>query len=174
MPLIRYAVGDQGGVVTFTEAETAAESLGLRMQELAAKGGVPVYQLPFVYVYERADFSTKLYGAIMYPEHIREALQDEELFINITGKFMMHTRHDENQDQYLELNIELRQNGTPSDELEARIKEVTTEHLLAKNSEYRNNYNSLGERVVPRVIFWPHGDEKYFKPTIKQKWVTKD
>lgn len=174
LPLIRYAVGDQGGVMTFDEAKAHALGNDFDISAEAAEAGVPVYQLPFVYVYERADFSTKLYGAIMYPEHIREALQDEQLLMDITGKFTMHTRHDENQDQYLELNIELRQNGAPTEALKAFIRELTVANLLAKNSEYRNNYSSMGERVAPRVVFWPHGDEKYFKPNIKQKWVVKD
>ncbi len=174
LPLIRYAVGDQGGVFSFDDAITCAKNLNTDVAKCAAEAEAPLYQLPFVYVYERADFSTKLYGAIMYPEHIREALQDEKLLQDITGKFNMHTRLDDNHDQYLELNVELRQNGTASEELTKSIKEVTTALLLEKNSEYRNNYASMGEKVTPRVVFWPHGDEKYFKTTIKQKWVIKD
>ncbi len=174
LPLIRYEVGDQGGVMTFDEAQNVSVLHGNELSTKLEEANVPLYRLPFVYVYERADFSTKLYGAIMYPEHIREALQEDVLLMDITGKFTMHTRIDENQDQFLELNVELRQNGEASPELVKTIQEITKANLLLKNSEYRNNYASMGDKVVPQVVFWPHGDEKYFKATIKQKWVVKD
>jgi hypothetical protein len=44
-------------------------------------------------------------------------------------------------------------------------------NLLEKNSEYENNHKSMGQKVLPQIVLWPHADETYFKPGIKQQWV---
>ncbi|OGG57351.1 hypothetical protein A2853_02425 [Candidatus Kaiserbacteria bacterium RIFCSPHIGHO2_01_FULL_55_17] len=174
MPLVRYAVGDTGGVHSFDELQDRMKENGLSLKKQAKASRAPLYQLPFVYVYERADFSTKLYGAIMYPEHVREALQDEKLLAHVTGRFAMRALTNEKHDQYLEVNVELREHTKHSTELSERVQTAITKNLLTRNSEYRNNHTSMGKRVVPEIIFWPHEDPKYFKPTIKQKWVIKE
>lgn len=173
VPLIRYAVGDRGGVRTYAEAESMAESLGIHLSEVSLQDKAPIYELPLVYVYERADFSTKLYGAIIYPEHIREALLAPVLLERITGKFAIQTLTDEKHDQYLEVNVELREHSHASDELVAQLAQAITTALLEKSSEYKNNHASMKDKVLPKVVLWPHEDPKYFKPNIKQKWVIK-
>jgi phenylacetate-CoA ligase len=172
MPLIRYAVGDRGGVKTFDDLPKAGLSLKELKQE-SGKHDAPFYQLPFVYVYERADFSIKLYGATLFPEHVREALQDGLLLKKITGKFSMQTLTDKRHDQFLEINVELRAGVSESPELTERVSKKIVANLLKKNSEYANNYASMKERVVPKIVFWPHEDPTYFKQGIKQKWVKK-
>jgi phenylacetate-CoA ligase len=172
MPLIRYAVGDKGGVTTLGGLSEA----GLSEKDIiraAKKHDAPLYRLPFVYVFERADFSVKLYGATVFPEHVREALQNPLLLKYITGKFSMQTLTDKRHDQYLELNVELNARGEKSAELADKISKVVVENLLKKNSEYANNHKSMAERVIPHVVLWPHEDPLYFKPGIKQKWVKK-
>ncbi len=172
MPLIRYAVGDRGGVKSMDDLPEAGLSLKELKQE-AGKHDAPFYQLPFVYVYERADFSIKLYGATLFPEHVREALQDGLLLKKITGKFSMQTLTDKRHDQYLEINVELKPGVSESGELTERVSKKIVANLLKKNSEYANNHSSMKERVLPKIVFWPHEDPLYFKPGIKQKWVKK-
>lgn len=172
IPLVRYAVGDKGGVTTvegLSEAGLSEKTLA----SAAKKHDAPLYRLPFVYVFERADFSVKLYGATVYPEHVREALQNPLLLKHITGKFSMQTLTDKSHDQYLELNVELNAKGEKSAELAEKISKTVVANLLKKNGEYANNHKSMAERVIPKVILWPHEDPAYFKPGIKQKWVKK-
>ena len=172
MPLIRYAVGDKGGVKTLADLPESGLSLKELKQE-AVKHDAPIYQLPFVYVYERADFSIKLYGATLFPEHVREALQDALLLKKISGKFSMQTLTNKQHDQYLEVNIELRPDADGTPELSEHVSKKIVTNLLKKNSEYANNYSLMKERVLPKIVFWSHEDPLYFKPGIKQKWVKK-
>ena len=97
LPLIRYAIGDHGGVYSADELETKLDGMGVKIDF--------DQRLPFVYVYERVDMSAKLYGAIIYPEHIRDALQDDQIDDCVTGKFVMSTKYNKNLDQYLEIII---------------------------------------------------------------------
>jgi phenylacetate-CoA ligase len=176
IPLIRYAIGDRGGVLNFRQITDELSFLKINFKKEAKKAGIErsVSQLPFVYVYERSDLSTKLYGAIIYPEPIKEALQSAKFHKSLTGKFTMATRFDARQNQYLEINIELRPNVLPSQHLNALCTKMIVARLLAKSAEYRNNYNSIPHKVIPRIKLWQHGHHKYFRSGGKQRWVEKE
>ncbi len=173
IPLIRYAVGDHGGVHSFEEIEALLSAAGISLRKEARKHDIPVYELPFVHVYARVDLSTKLYGAIMFPEHVRDALEHGELQKKVTGKFTMQTLADDQHNQYLEIHIELKKNVRATDSLSREIQKQIVRELLEKNSEYHNNYTHLKDKVLPRITLWPHEDPLYFKSGIKQKWVQK-
>lgn len=176
IPLVRYALGDHGGVLAFGAAVAHLREYKINFAKEAAQAGINsiITRLPFVYVYERADFSTKLYGATIHTEHIRLALQDSAVANLLTGKFSMLTKHDKKHNQYLEINIELKPLVKASAGLAKTTAAVILRELLAKNSEYRNNHATMGRRVVPKLTFWPAGDPLYFKNSAKQKWVIKD
>ena len=176
IPLIRYAIGDHGGVVNFNEIDRILKDNNINLQEEAQKNGIKktITETPFVYVYERSDLSTKLSGAIIYPEHIREGLHHEDLEEFLTGKFTIITKHDKKHNQYLEINIELKPGTKRSTQLEKITKEVIVKSLLDKNAEYKYLFNMTPDRVKPRIIFWEHGHPTHFKQGIKQKWVKKE
>lgn len=173
LPFVRYDIGDQGGVSSFTEIAQVCKETGIDLQVEVQRAGIKdtVTELPFVYIYERADLSTKLYGAIIYPEHIKTGLQKRKFERLITGRFSMTTEYDPQHNEYLELNIELR----PSTKITAAMREDLVQSVMqslsASSGEYENNLRSMPERVIPRPVFWPHEHPKYFPPGIKQKWV---
>jgi len=51
--------------------------------------------------------------------------------------------------------------------------ESVVQSLCASSGEYQNNRANMGDRVAPRIVFWPHEHPKYFPPGIKQKWVAR-
>ncbi len=175
LPMIRYEIGDHGGVMTYAELKNICASEGVDLKAEAKKAGITdtVKELPFVYVYERADLSTKLYGAIIYPEHIKHGLIIKSLHKEVTGKFTIATKNDENQDEYLEVNVELQPKVQPSEDLKERVTQAINEALIAKSAEHRNNSLSLGERVIPRVTFWEHNHAEHFPVGAKHRWVKK-
>lgn len=174
LPLIRYDIGDRGGVVSFDDVAKHLKESGVNLKKELEKSGIgrPA-ELPFVYIYERADFSAKLYGAIIYPEHIKDGLQDPFLENFITSKFTMLTKYDKEQNQYLEINVELKPRVKENAFLEKKMNYLITQSLLEKNAEHKNNHAMIPEKVAPRIVFWPHEHPLYFKPGIKQKWVKK-
>jgi phenylacetate-CoA ligase len=173
LPFIRYDIGDQGGVFTFTEVQEAAKDAGINLGAEIKRAGIAetVHQLPFVYVYERSDLSVKLYGAIIFPEHVKIGLQKSELERSITGRFTMTTEHDSKHNEYLELNIELQAKQEATDDLKKTVVAAVVESLARNSAEYQNNLSAMGEKVIPKITFWPHEHPKYFHPGIKQKWV---
>jgi len=175
MPLIRYAIGDSGGVFSFAHASKTLSTFGINLHEEAAKAGISsfVQELPFVYVYERIDLSTSFYGLLIYPEWIKAALYDEAVSGSITGKFTMLTKSDEHENQYLEINIEMKKEVDTSDILKSKLSESIVQSLLKHSSEYREIEKGLGDFARPRIVLWPAEDPLFFKPGVKQKWVEK-
>ena len=176
LPLIRYAIGDHGDVIDFNEMDSIFKANNVRIRREARHHGLAqtVAELPFVYIFERSDFSTKLYGAIIYPEHVRGALLDPTLAESLTGKFTLITKYDQKHNEYLEVNLELKPRKRANDTLKKRALDIIIHQLIDKNAEYKNNYLSMGERVKPRLVFWPSEHPLFFKPGIKQKWVKRE
>jgi phenylacetate-coenzyme A ligase PaaK-like adenylate-forming protein len=171
LPLIRYAIGDRGGTKSFEDIETAYEASDLKSATVARENGLTgsVQKMPFVYIYERADFSTKLYGATIFPEHIRAGLAHRQVQPLATGKFTMMTKSKKNHDQYLEIVVELK-NGVKSSK---RTMKIIQNRLLESLLKNNNNYGSMPRKVTPVVVLKKYEDPAYFKPGIKQKWVLK-
>lgn len=175
IPLVRYDLKDSGGVATLEQTKKALKHQGYNLYEALKKAEIEnkVWNLPFVYVYERNDFSVSFYAFQVYPETIRRALQEDMLEDVITGKFTMSVDYDESGQQVLEINIELKAGQEESETLHHKVKSAIVETLLAESSEYRETHVMYGARVYPRTVFWPYEDATYFKPGTKQKWVKK-
>ncbi len=171
VPLVRYKVGDIGSVLTFDQVKDKMRDNGINIEKEAKKVGIRLTRMPFVFVYERVDMSTKLYGANVYAEHVREVLQHPQQSKHLSGKFTMTTKQDKKQNQYLEINIELLKGKKVDQKLTKAIVEKIMQNLLKKNAEYKNNHNFMGEKVKPKVVLWKHGHEKYFDGRGKHTWV---
>jgi phenylacetate-CoA ligase len=174
LPLVRYEIGDNGGVITFKEVEEIFKEEGMNLRDVIHSAGIheTVAELPFVYIYERSDLSTKLYGAIIYPEYVKAGIQDNKLEKYITGKFTMYTQHDKNQNEYLEINVELKPGVEESSELATEVQKTIYDALVEQSAEYKYLSNSMDvNKIKPRIIFWPHEHPLHFQTGIKQRWV---
>ncbi len=172
LPLFKYSIGDHGGVLEFEKIVAIFKIAGIDLKKLAAKAGIKqILPLPFVYVYERADFSTKLYGAIIYPEHIKKALEHESISGTLTGKFTIETVHDKDENQNLQIHIECKPDKKVDEPSVANIGKLIVDSLLANNAEYAYLTGMMPGRVTPKLTFWPYEHSEYFKKGGKQKWV---
>jgi phenylacetate-CoA ligase len=179
MPLLRYRFPDRGGVVTFSEMTKRLASAGIDIGREIKKEGLneSIPRLPFVYVYERSDMATTLFGINIYPEYIKHALEDKTVTGFITGKFTMLTRADKRQNQYLEINTEVKGEVKPNAKLARAILKLVIKSLVEKSTEYNYLYGNSApkykKRLEPQIILWPYEDPAYFKPGGKQKWSIK-
>ena len=174
VPLVRYRIGDNGTVFTFDTLEKKFRECGYDLRKEAKRAGITnVPKLPFVCIYERSDFSTKLYGATIFPEHVKAGLTRESLEDVVTGKFTMQTKFDKKHNAYLEVNVELSPKVVKKIGMEEKIAECIVKSLRKHSAEYQNNHNHAPVRMIPKVILWPHQDPAYFSPGVKQQWLKK-
>ncbi len=174
-PLIRYSIGDHGGVHSFAQMKAICKEHDVDLDVEAKRAGIDklLYELPFVYVYERADLSTTLYGLQIYPETIREVLFQKPFDTILTGKCTIITKFSDDQNQYLEINIEVQKGARVDVAMEKKLIAEIIKNLREKNSEFRELSDFLKEKVLLHIVCWQSEDPLYFKPGIKQKWVQK-
>lgn len=174
-PMFKYDIGDNGNTFTFAHFKQLCNAQNIDIFAEAKKHNISIEQMPFVTVFERADFSTTLYGLQVYPQHIKiglERLSNQSL---LTGRFRLKTKVDKFHNQYLELNLELKKNVRPIAKSKTDIQDSVVKALSELNSEFRELSKSISNsRVKPKIIFWPYGHELYFKTGIKQKWSSKE
>lgn len=173
IPLVRYAIGDRGGVLSFGDAVAKLKNNGYDFKKEAKKQKLDkfVCELPFVYIYERVDFSTTIYGLQIFPEMIRDVFFDGIAKDYLTGKFTLETKFDESQDQYLEINLELQKDKAVDEQFKKMLSDKIVSTLCIKSSEFCELYGHLKERAVPKLVFWPAEHPRYFTSGVKQKWV---
>lgn len=177
MPLVRYDLKDRGGVLTTDQIADILKAKNLDLDKEIKQQGIEklVWNLPFVYLYERDDLTVSIYSVNIYPESIRKALQKTELEKYLTGKFTMLVDYDQEQNQFLQINLEMQSGQTENDDLGKNALDSIVTQLLKENSEWRDFHanESIRHKVTPKLVFWPYQDPLYFKPGGKQKWVKK-
>lgn len=175
IPLVRYSIGDNGGFLSFDEVVLRLKDNGADFAKEAKKNNIDklITELPFIFIYERRDFSTSFYGLNVFPDWVRGALITKPLADYLTGKFTIITKFDDNQDQFLEINLELRKGKKVTDTFKKGALKRIISHMISSSSEYKEIYNNLKERSHPILNFWPAEDPLYFQPGVKQKWVQK-
>ena len=175
IPLIRYAVGDRGGVITFEKLTQMLQDSGLKLYQEARRAGIDtdkhIYKLPLVYVYERSDFAVKLHLRDIYPETIRDALMHRRLSRFLSGKLTMTTKYDSNSTQYLEVNLELRKGKRTPNNLRNLTHKRLMSSIFLKTAGPGDPGELMKRSNLVKIIFWPSEHPLHFKPGIKQKWV---
>lgn len=176
LPLVRYDLMDSGGVKSLAQMYTLCRDYGVNLELEISRAHIKktIWNLPFVYVFERKDFTVKLSGANIFPEEIRRALEHGAVASFVTGKCTLEVDVNDNLDQYLTVYVELKKNIRASRLLEERIRERVIEELMTNNSEYAYLAKQLPpERMTPRIALRPFRDSAFFSAPGKHRWVRK-
>lgn len=176
MPLIRYAIGDHGGVLEYTQLENLFKRYKINLSAEITKAKIAHTvrkDQPFVYVYERVDLSVTLHGINIYPEFVKEGLLASDLSKIFTERFTMATKHDIHHNQFLQINVELQKGIEPGSELEEKARDAIRKSLIARSSEFAEVARSRLIDQLLQIVLWPNGHPRYFAPGTKQKWVEK-
>ncbi len=172
LPLVRYDLKDRGGIMTLARMRDVLRSHGYDLDEELVRAGIAdsLWQLPFVYVYERLDFSVPLYGVNIYPETVRGVLAQPTFRDHYTGRCTLEIGYDDNQDQYLLVHVETETIDEPDTD---KLVDALITALQTESSEYKELEANVGKRAVPRVQVWSRGDKTHFSGQGKQRWVKK-
>jgi len=176
IPLVKYQSGDRGGLKTLNEIKDIFRNYGINLDKEIRQHKIQDYinELPFVYVYERKNLAATFYGILIYPEFVKKILLGKSLNRFFTGRFTIITKYDKKQNQYLEINLELKKNVSLKQKDKDWIVKEIVKGLRMNSSEYRELHDHLKERANPQLVFWPYNHPKYFGPiSSKHKWVIK-
>lgn len=171
LPLIRYHIGDEGGIWEY-QAFLKALKEEAGFDALAAlPEGVNIRELPFVYVFGRSHFVISYYGANIYPEQVSLALEQTEVARWVTGKFVMAVKCDTDQNAFWEVVIELAETMT-LENMKTGFSEESMghwiqQHLVKLNSEFAHYVPKA--KQIPVVRYLSKGDPVYFPVGVKHR-----
>ena len=170
VPLVRYHIADKGGVLSFDELWDFLKGQGVHsLSELGLNKDFQPRNLPFVYVFGRADFTVSYYGANIYPENVTVGLEQPEIMAWVTGKFVLETRETEDGDKYLHIAVELLPGIEPNETMAPVIATSIQAQLLRLNSEFANY--TPAERQLPRITLRAFADSEYFPAGVKHRYT---
>lgn len=172
VPLMRYHIADKGGLITYDGMRTFLKTLGIdSLADLGLPSDYRPRNLPFVFVFGRADFTVSYYGANIYPENVTVGLEQPGIVESVTGKFVLETQETESGDKVLSITVELLPNVRPDDGLKTDIAESVRSQLLRLNSEFAHYTPS--ERQLPKISLRPFADAEYFPAGVKHRYTRK-
>ena len=165
IPLIRYHIADTGGIIPFDVMIDFASRRGF-VANLDERG---ITEMPFVYVFGRADFTISYFGANVYPENVTVGLEQSPIDSWVTGKFVMQVREDEDRNPYLAITVELGPGVAPDATKSDLIGESILRHLRRLNSEFAHFVPT--ERQPPQIELAPQGDPVWFPVGVKHRYT---
>jgi phenylacetate-CoA ligase len=172
VPLVRYHIGDEGGVFAYDAMLARLRDFGFDAEGAArAAGARAVRRLPFVYVFGRSNFAVSFYGANVFPETVGIALEEPAASAWVTGKFVLEVQDDAQGDQELRIAVELAPDVAPSTALANLLGDSILAVLAERSSEFANYVPA--ERKRPRVTLLPLGDPEYFPVGVKHRYSRK-
>jgi phenylacetate-CoA ligase len=161
IPLIRYHIADEGGVLGHAELLDFCARHGFRPEAGP--------ELPFVYVFGRTLFTVSFFGANIYPENVTVALEQPPISDWVSGKFVLETPEDDDRNRFLRVTVELAPGRTGGEQEASAIAEAVRTELRRLNSEFAH-YVPAG-RQLPQVDLRPVGDPEYFPVGVKHRYT---
>lgn len=169
VPLVRYHISDQGGIVGYEDMLAFCRAGGFDpIAEVARHGERGVHALPFVYVFGRSHFAVSLHGANIFPEMVAIGLEQPEVSAQVTGKFVMEVVADTDQGRELRVTVELAEGVREPPGLREGVAEAIRGSLLRLSSEFAAYVPP--ERQLPRVTLLPTRHPEYFPVGVKHRY----
>jgi phenylacetate-CoA ligase len=168
IPLVRYHIADEGGLVGHEELLAFVRERGFDPRaELGETRGVR--PLPFVYVFGRSHFTVSYFGANVYPENVTVGLEQAPVADWVTGKFVLESREDADRNRRLALVVELAPGVEPDDAKAGTIAGSVVAQLVRLNSEFAHYVPA--EQRTPSVELKPQGDPEWFPVGVKHRYT---
>jgi phenylacetate-CoA ligase len=156
-PNIKYAIGDEGGVISFNDTCSILAGQGYSFEDLKKAMNMPVViPFPFIYIYGRSDGMVTVNGAMIAPSEISGAIiSDPELAASIHS-FKLSVESDP--DQYIRLFVylETRKDVIIDPLLGIRCSTAILRGLSASNECFRIAYEKnpgLNQPVISMVPY---------------------
>lgn len=175
IPLVRYHISDQGGIIPYAEMMQFFSDQGFNPIETLQSLNDPspevrgIRPLPFVYVFGRSHFTISYFGANIYPENVTVGLEQAPVCEWVTGKFVMQVQEDRDRNRHLAIVVELAPGVAASDDKQSAIAIAIHHHLCRLNSEFAN-YVPVSYQM-PHITLKPTGDSEYFPIGVKHRYT---
>jgi phenylacetate-CoA ligase len=168
VPLIRYHIADEGGILGYEQALELCGRHGFDPFS-ALGGGRGADPLPFAYIFGRSHLAVSFFGANVYPENIAAGLEQPQVNSWVTGKFVLEVTEGADRDPSLSVAVEL----APDEHADPHRRHLAAESIRTQlcrlNSEFAHYVPA--ERQLPDIVLRPTGDPEYFPVGVKHRYT---
>jgi phenylacetate-CoA ligase len=171
IPLIRYNILDNGGIITYAAMVKFLADWGFDPVKELESNSRGIRPLPFVYIFGRSNFTVSYFGANIYPENVTVGLEQSVIKEWVTGKFVLQAKEDEDKNKYLSIVVELAPGIEASEDKKSAIANSILTQLKRLNSEFANYVPQ--EYQIPQIKLAPTGDPEYFPVGVKHRYTRK-
>lgn len=173
VPLLRYHIADKGGIIPYAEMMKIVADAGEKQRDaLLRQGEHGIWELPFVYLFGRADFTVSYFGANVYPENISVGLEQAAVRDWVSGKFVLQVVETADRNEALSIAVELLPGVAGDEAKSAAIADAILQQLRRLNSEFANYVPA--EFQPPRIALKPFGDAEWFPAGVKHRYTRKN
>ena len=176
IPLVRYNILDNGGIITYDAMLEFLSEWGFNPQEALSTKTLNqtlnqrgIRNLPFVFVFGRSNFTISYFGANIYPENIKVGLEQPLIRDWVTGKFVMQIQEDADKNGFLFIAVELAPEVEASIEKKQAVADSILTQLKRLNSEFANYVPP--EYQTPQIQLLPMGEPEYFPQGVKHRYT---
>jgi len=172
VPLLRYHIADKGGVIPYDEMMNVITTADAGPAgEILHRSERGAWELPFIYLFGRADFTVSYFGANIYPENVSVGLEQPEVRDWVSGKFVLQVVETADRNEALSITVELLP-GVPGNEARhSVITDAIVKQLRRLNSEFANYVPAEYQR--PLIVLKAHGDPEWFPLGVKHRYTRK-
>jgi phenylacetate-CoA ligase len=168
LPLIRYHLADDGGLVGHDAMLAFCRDHGFDpVDQVRRITDRPGPALPFVYVFGRSMFAVSFYGANVYPENVTVGLEQPDVAEWTTGKFVLMVT--ESGPPRLRVVVELADGLNPDAARDPVVAASIQAALVRLNSEFAH-YVPAAQRI-PLIEQRVTGDPEYFPVGVKHRYT---
>jgi len=156
IPLIRYNLHDNGGIIRFDDLQTILRERGHDIKAQLKNLGYDssdLWRLPLLYIFGRSDGTITYNGANIYLENIKEAMALPEIVHTNTGQFTLSRILVENFEPKIKIVVELSHGVEISEQLHTKYEVAVISTLSRVNKEYRDQLDKLHEKATPLIEF---------------------
>ncbi|MBI4138468.1 MAG: phenylacetate--CoA ligase family protein [Candidatus Wildermuthbacteria bacterium] len=159
-PLVRYNIHDIGNVFPHKTMRTFLKTHALEKETEAH--GLSQWTWPFVTVKGRTDVAVTFYALNIYPEHIKQGLEDARISRFLSGNYFAHnqtTNHSKT--QTLHIDVELAPGVRPTKTISQNVRTAVSECLLRVNMEFHKLHSILGGKALPLIALKQYGETNF-------------
>ena len=141
-PNIKYAIGDEGGIIRFGDICRRLENEGYPLGKIKDDFNIPaIVPFPVLYLYGRRDGTVSIDGALVSPAEIQKAILSDHDLVSAINTFKLSADRDPDNFIRLFVFLEARTGIRITDSLIEKSKSVILTGLLESNECFRISYS---------------------------------
>ncbi|NSW95745.1 MAG: hypothetical protein HPY62_13640, partial [Bacteroidales bacterium] len=154
-PNIKYAIGDEGGVIGFQNLSDILEKNGYPIQKLKNDFKIKtMIAFPVIWIYGRVDGTVMIHGAMISPADISKALLADKELVSVINTFRLSVETDKDNLTKLFISVETRKDVKVTRTTADKISDVILTSLIESNECFRNSYRKNPDLHKPVIRFF--------------------